>query len=96
MRILDCLHAFCRRKRERQNICPQQMTEEQDFYEPPCRQVLREKTKCESCGKQLTMHTLLYRHVCKPLVERRERAMLQAREAAHRRAVEEVMNRRLS
>ena len=72
------------------------MPEEQSYYEPPCRQLLREKYVCEDCGKQLTLHTLLYKHVCQPLEERREHMTQQAREAARRRALEKLMDRRLS
>ena len=55
------------------------MADDDEFYEPPCRQLLRERHICENCGKKLTLHTLLYRHACDPMEARRERALLQAR-----------------
>ena len=69
---------------------PTEMEDDGDFYEPPCRQLLREQHICENCGKKLTLHTLLYRHTCDPMEARRERALVQAREAAERAHMESV------
>ena len=77
---------FLRCQRHGQNPRKQQMSEEvdcyEDYYEPPCRQLLRERHLCEKCGKRLTLHTLLYRHICDPMAARRERAVQLVREAA--------------
>ena len=58
------------------------MAEETEFYEPPCRQLLRERHLCNKCGKRLTLHTLLYRHICDPMEARRERVVQLVREVA--------------
>ena len=73
---------FSRCQRLGQNPRKKEMAEEVDSYEPPCRQLRRERHLCEKCGKRLTLHTLLYRHVCDPLEARRERVVIRVREAA--------------
>ena len=59
---------------------------DEDFYEPPCRALLRERVACEGCGKELTRHCLLYRHACVPTEERRATYELAVEEAAQVRA----------
>eukprot|EP00969_Alexandrium_andersonii_P224524 9915687-Alexandrium_andersonii.AAC.1 len=55
-------------------------------YEPPCRAALSAKVACEACRKRVTLHTLKYRHVCEPMVERMRRATDEAHVAVRARA----------
>ena len=55
-------------------------------YIPPCRTALRARVTCEACQKRLTLHTLKYRHVCQPMVDRVRRGTQEARAAAWQRA----------
>ena len=55
-------------------------------YEPPCKAVLRSIVTCEACGKHVTMHTLRYRHICVPAVDRVQRATVEAQQAVQDRA----------
>ena len=59
---------------------------DKEFYEPPCRALLRERVSCEGCGKELTRHCLLYRHECVPTKERRATYDLAVKEVAQQRA----------
>eukprot|EP00969_Alexandrium_andersonii_P274049 12112387-Alexandrium_andersonii.AAC.1 len=44
--------------------------EQASEYKPPCRLTTASKVTCEACQKRITLHTLLYRHVCRPMTER--------------------------
>ena len=55
-------------------------------YEPPCKTVLRSVVACEACGKRVTVHTLRYRHLCVPAVDRLQRATTEAQQAVQARA----------
>ena len=55
-------------------------------YEPPCKTVLRTVVACEACGKRLTVHSLRYRHLCIPAIERIRRATTEAQQAVQTRA----------
>ena len=58
---------------------------DEEFYEAPCRALLRERVSCEGCGKELTRHCLLYRHDCVPTEERRATYDLAVKEVAQQR-----------
>ena len=55
-------------------------------YEPPCKAVLRSVVACTACGKRVTVHTLRYRHLCAPAVDRLQRATAEAQQAVQDRA----------
>ena len=55
-------------------------------YIPPCRTALRARVTCEAWQKRLTLHTLKYRHVCQPMVDRVRRATDEAHAAVRQRA----------
>ena len=55
-------------------------------YSPPCRTALRARVTCEACQKSLTLHTLKYRHVCEPMMDRVRRATDEAHAAVRQRA----------
>eukprot|EP00969_Alexandrium_andersonii_P246030 10872144-Alexandrium_andersonii.AAC.1 len=55
-------------------------------YVPPCRAVLRARVTCEACQKNLSLHTLRYRHVCQPMVDRIRRGTEEAHAAVRQRA----------
>ena len=57
-----------------------------DRYEPPCKAVLRSVVACNACGQRVTMHTLRYRHLCVPAVDRLQRATAEAQQAVQARA----------
>ena len=59
-------------------------------YVPPCRTALRARVMCEACGKRASLHTLRYRHVCVPAVDRVRRGADQANAAVRTRAEEAV------
>ena len=71
------------------------MTDESDgTYEAPCHAVLRSVVACENCGKRVTVHTLRYRHLCVPAVQRIRQATAEAHEAVQRRAANAVEEER--
>ena len=55
-------------------------------YMAPCNATLRSPVICEACGKRVTMHTLRYRHVCFPSVQRIRQAKADAQLAVNKRA----------
>ena len=55
-------------------------------YEPPCKLILRSRVVCEACSKEISLHTLKYRHRCFPMVDRLKRAKAEAQQAAKKRA----------
>ena len=55
-------------------------------YNPPCRTALRAKVTCEACQKTVSLHTLRYRHICQPMVERIRRGTEEAHCAVRSRA----------
>jgi len=55
-------------------------------YVPPCRAALSAKVTCEACRKTVTLHTLRYRHVCEPMVDRLRRGTEEAHAAVQQRA----------
>ena len=55
-------------------------------YVPPCRIALSTQVTCSACQKRLTAHTLKYRHICTPMVDRIKRASLEGNAAVQRRA----------
>ena len=63
-------------------------------YEPPCKAVLRSVVACEACGKRVTVHTLRYRHLCVPAVDRLQRATAEAQQAVQDRAQASVEQER--
>ena len=67
-----------------QNLRQQEMDGED--YIPPCRTALRAKVTCEACQKTVSLHTLRYRHVCQPLLERIQRGPEEAHAAVRQRA----------
>ena len=54
-------------------------------YEAPCKTVLRQRVLCKECGKRITLHTLLYRHICDPIADRVNRATAHGYEAVQHR-----------
>ena len=57
-----------------------------DAYRPPCAITLRSPVICGACGKSVTVHTLRYRHVCFPSVQRLRQATADAQLAVNKRA----------
>ena len=57
-----------------------------DAYEAPSIVALRSPVICEACGKKVTLHTLRYRHICFPSVQRVRQAAADAQLAVNRRA----------
>ena len=55
-------------------------------YNPPCRTALRARVACEACQKIVSLHTLKYRHVCQPMVDRVRRGTQEAHAAVRQRA----------
>ena len=66
------------------------------YYEPPSKVVLRSRVACEACGKQVSLHTLKYRHLCVPMVDRLRRAAAEAHQAVQNRAQTVVEEERAS
>ena len=57
-----------------------------DAYRAPCNVALRSLVICDACGKRVTLHTLRYRHVCFPSVQRVRQATVDAQLAVNKRA----------
>ena len=57
-----------------------------DAYRAPCNVTLRSLVICDACGKRVTLHTLRYRHVCFPSVQRVRQATVDAQLAVNKRA----------
>ena len=55
-------------------------------YRAPCNVTLRSPVICEACGKSVTLHTLRYRHVWFPSVQRIRQATADAQLAVNKRA----------
>jgi ssDNA-binding Zn-finger/Zn-ribbon topoisomerase 1 len=63
-------------------------TDEEYFYEPPCREAARYVVACPNCGRRLQIKTLRYSHVCGRDFNPMQRAVEQkkaAEAAAHAR-----------
>jgi ssDNA-binding Zn-finger/Zn-ribbon topoisomerase 1 len=56
-------------------------TDEEEYYEPPCREAARYVVPCPTCGRRLQIKTLKYSHVCGRSFSPTERAIEQKKAA---------------